>query len=207
MKIYLIGDSISIQYGPYLEQYLRGSFDYERKSGEATALLDLDQAQGANGGDSGHVLAFLRAAAKQQAIRAELLLFNCGLHDIKRDPASGRIQVSATDYGHNLQAIVAVIRSMNCRPVWIRTTPCDEKVHNTPGKTFHRFRADVEERNAIADRLMGQLGVPAIDLHGFTLNLGTDLYRDHVHFHEHIREKQAAFIAGWLDARHSGNTG
>jgi len=40
--------------------------------------------------------------------------------------------------------------------------------------------------------------VPVIDLNTFTLNLGADLYCDHVHYHEPIREKQAAFIAGWL---------
>jgi hypothetical protein len=39
-----------------------------------------------------------------------------------------------------------------------------------------------------------------IDLHSFTANLGPDLYIDHVHFPESIREKQAAYIAGWLDA-------
>jgi predicted hydrocarbon binding protein len=45
---------------------------------------------------------------------------------------------------------------------------------------------------------MAEGKVPSIDLHAFTLNLGPDIYCDHVHFHEHICEKQAAFIAGWL---------
>ena len=42
--------------------------------------------------------------------------------------------------------------------------------------------------------------VPAVDLYGFTRTLGPDLYADHVHFHAHIQERQAAFIAGWLCA-------
>ena len=37
-----------------------------------------------------------------------------------------------------------------------------------------------------------------IDLYTFTRNLGPDLYCDHVHFHEHVREKQGAFVAGWV---------
>jgi len=55
--------------------------------------------------------------------------------------------------------------------------------------------------NDVADRVMREAGVPVMDLYTFTCNLGTDLYCDHVHFHSHVREKQAAFIAGWLYAR------
>lgn len=47
---------------------------------------------------------------------------------------------------------------------------------------------------------MKQSNVPIIDLYTFTANLGTDLYCDHVHFHDPIRQKQASFIAGWLAA-------
>jgi len=61
MKLYVIGDSISIQYGPYLEAALRGVMAYARKEGEEEALLNLDIPQGANGGDSGMVLSFLEA--------------------------------------------------------------------------------------------------------------------------------------------------
>lgn len=52
--------------------------------------------------------------------------------------------------------------------------------------------------NAVADRVMAAARVPCIDLYGFTCLLGPDLYCDHVHFKEPIREKQAAFLAGWL---------
>ena len=89
---------------------------------------------------------------------------------------------------------------MRPRPVWVRTTSCDEAVHNKPGMAFHRFAADVAAYNKAADEIMKAAGLPMIDLHTFTLNLGKDLYCDHVHFHENIREKQGAFIAGWLVA-------
>jgi lysophospholipase L1-like esterase len=198
MKLFVIGDSISIHYGPYLKQYLAGVMDYARKEGETEALLDLDNPQGANGGDSSMVLSYLNALAKSGGIDADILLVNCGLHDIKTDPATGERQVAIGAYEANLRAIVTVARSMRRELVWVRTTPCDELVHNSRGMGFHRFSGDCAAYNAVADRVMGEANVPSIDLHTFTVNLGPDLYCDHVHFHEHVREKQGAFIAGWL---------
>jgi lysophospholipase L1-like esterase len=200
MKTYVIGDSISIQYGPYLKQYLSSMVDYTRKEGEAEALLNLDKPQGANGGDSSMVLSFLNGLAKTGGVGADWMLVNCGLHDFRRDPATRALQVPIEAYEQNLCSILAVIRSMNVKPIWIRTTPCDEAQHNRrPKMAFHRFAADCEAYNAIADRVMQAAKVPSIDLYTFTRNLGPDLYCDHVHFHDHIRQKQAAFIAGWLN--------
>lgn len=47
-------------------------------------------------------------------------------------------------------------------------------------------------------RQMADAGVPTVDLHTFTADLGPDLFCDHVHFTEPVRRLQAAFIAGWL---------
>lgn len=187
--IFVIGDSISLHYGPFLQQFIRGVFSYARKEGP----------QGANGGDSSMVLAYLQTLAERPDFRPDLLLVNCGLHDIKTDPATGRKQVPLADYRKNIEEIVALCRRMEVRLVWIRTTPCDEAVHNRrPGMPFHRFACDCLAYNAAADDIMAAAGVPEIDLFTFTVNLGPDLYCDHVHFHTHIREKQAACIAGWL---------
>jgi len=200
MRIYVLGDSISIQYGPYLQAYLDGVMEYSRKEGEDEALLNLDEPQGANGGDSGMVLSFLKSKAEAGWIDADLLLLNCGLHDIKTDASSGKRQVSINRYRENLESIVHTVNGMKPALVWIRTTPCDERVHNREGMTFHRFTADCAAYNKVADQIMTSADVPIIDLHAFTVNLGEDLYCDHVHFHDHVREKQAAFIAGWLMA-------
>jgi lysophospholipase L1-like esterase len=200
MKVYVVGDSISIQYGPYLQRYLAGKMEYARKEGEEEALLNLDRPQGANGGDSGMVRSFLAAKAASGGIDADLLLVNCGLHDIKTDPDTGAKQVPIDAYAENLRAIIDVCAAMKPRLVWIRTTPCDEAVHNRAGMSFHRFSADGDAYNRVADRVMAESGVPVIDLYAFTRSLGSDIYCDHVHFHDHIREKQAAFIAGWLVA-------
>jgi len=200
MKVYVIGDSISIQYGPFLEGYLKGIMGYARKEGEEEALLNLDDPQGANGGDSSMVLSFLKGKARSDGIAADLLLVNCGLHDIKTNPSTGRKQVPLPKYEENLRAILQTVAAMRPQVIWVRTTPCDEMVHNRPGMSFYRFSADCTSYNHAADRIMGDAGVPSIDLHTFTLNLGSDLFCDHVHFCDHVREKQAAFIAGWLAA-------
>lgn len=197
-KLYVIGDSISIQYGPYLQEALQGVMHYARKEGEAEALLNLDHPQGANGGDSGMVLAFLRGLHAQGGLDADLLLVNCGLHDIKTNPQTGQRQVPLDRYQENLQGIIAVAQGMVPAMAWIRTTPCDEQVHNHPSMSFHRFAADGVAYNAAADAIMAAAGLPIVDLYTFTRNLGPDLYCDHVHFHEAIRTQQAAFLAGWL---------
>ncbi|MCF7848090.1 MAG: hypothetical protein K9M45_04505 [Kiritimatiellales bacterium] len=197
MKIYVIGDSISIQYGPHLEKYLDGFADYSRKEGVDEALLDLDTPQGANGGDSRMVRAYLAQRLRKNPIQADVLLLNCGLHDIKTNPETGAKQVELPQYQDNLRAIIRLVAGMKPGLVWIRTTPCDEKIHNRR-PDFHRFAADVRAYNEAADNIMAEAGIPIIDLYTFTANLGDDLYCDHVHFKEHIREKQAAFIAGWI---------
>jgi len=198
MKIYVLGDSISIGYGPFLKSYLKGIIEYSRKEGEEEALLNLDKPQGANGGDSGMVLSFLKSKSDSGGIDADMLLLNCGLHDIKTNPKTGEKQVPIDRYRENLEAIVQTVGSMKCSLVWIRTTPCDEAIHNQRCKDFHRFSADCIAYNNVADQIMQTSGIPRIDLYSFTLNLGENLYSDHVHFPQHIKEKQAAFIAGWL---------
>jgi hypothetical protein len=181
--------------------------EFSRKSGEDEARINLDVPRGANGGDSAMVLEFLTAMAKAGGIAADLILINCGLHDIKTNPATGAKQIPLDQYRQNLPAIIKVAKRMKLQPVWIRTTPCDEKIHNVRNNNFHRFAADCTAYNAAADEIMRAAGVPSIDLYTFTMNLGPDLYRDHAHFHEPIREKQAAYIAGWLSGYLAGNAG
>ncbi|HEY9248318.1 MAG TPA: SGNH/GDSL hydrolase family protein [Rariglobus sp.] len=199
-SLYIIGDSISVHYAPYLERYVRGVFCCIHREGEAEALHNLDLPMGANAGDSTRVLDFVRGKRARGGIDADVLLLNCGLHDIRTDPVTGHRKTSLAGYAANLEGIVGEVAAMKPRLVWVRTTPCDEAVHNKPGSGFYRFGADVIAYNAAADAVMKRRGVPSIDLHTFTANLGasSSLYCDHVHFHEHIREKQAAFIAGWL---------
>ncbi len=200
MRIYVLGDSISIHYGSYLEKYLKNVVEYSRKEGEEEALLNLDNPQGANGGDSSMVLKFLQEKSKSGGINADFLLLNCGLHDIKVYDDDNIKQVDPGLYESNLKAIVKIVSTMGLKLIWIRITPVSDTVHNSGNAGFKRFSVDVDAYNEIADAVMKDAGISSIDLNTFTGNLGDmlDLYEDHIHFKEHVREKQAAFIAGCL---------
>ncbi|MFP4106197.1 MAG: SGNH/GDSL hydrolase family protein [Phycisphaerae bacterium] len=204
-KIFVIGDSISLQYGPHLAQMIAGRYEYGRKTGREEALKDLDLPVGANGGDSDRVLAYVQALRDGGDWKPDLALINCGLHDIKL-PADGGgdRQVPLDRYRTNLRTIVGMLGELGIGMVWIRTTPADEEVHDRHEKSFRRLAADVDAYNRAADEIMETAGVPAIDLFAFTRSLGgQEIFDDHVHFPEPIQKLQAAFIAGWLD-RHFG---
>ena len=201
-KIYIVGDSISIQYGRFLERMLAERFEYRRKSGVDKALENLDVAMGANGGDSSMCLAFLTAMRDSADLEVDVLLLNCGLHDIKTTAATGEIQVPLEQYRQNLERIVQLVQTMKPILMWMRTTPVDEQQHNRRESSIHRFASDVDRYNAAADEVMASHGVEVIDLHGFTLSLGepAELLYDGRHFQEPIQRLQAAYLAGRLDA-------
>jgi len=196
LTLHVVGDSISMHYGPFLERYLSGLLAYSRKEGIPG---DPQEPNGANGGDSSLVLRYL-TACQQRGWHWNWMLLNCGLHDIKTDPLTGMKQISPETYRRNLGAIVALARSLAEHIVWVRTTPVVDAIHNTRQQQFHRFAADVDHYNAIADRIMAAQRIPTIDLFGFTQTLGDDLYVDHVHFAEQVQQLQAAYIAGFLAA-------
>lgn len=197
--LFVIGDSISMQYGPFLEQYVQGKWIYDRKRDEGSSSANLDHPAGANGGDSGMVLAYLQQKLQDPSFRPDLMLINCGLHDIKTDVKTGEKQVSLDDYRSHLEQMYTLLQEKGIQMVWIRTTPVDDETHNSNQQSFYRYAADLEIYNAVADVVFESRGVPVIDLHGFTENLGADLFIDHVHFGEETRARQAAYIAGFLD--------
>ena len=200
-EVFLIGDSISMYYGPYLQKYLAGSYTLLRKEDNGHAADNLDIPTGANGGDSHMVLQYLQIKERDPAFRPDILLLNCGLHDIKRDPVTKKIQVDSSSYRRNLEAIYDITRKLGIRLVWINTTPVDDERHNSRSKSFYRYAADVAAYNAIAGEVWRAHKVPQIDLFGFTTNIGAAAhYIDHVHYDEAARALQAAFICGNLRA-------
>ncbi|MFP4441693.1 MAG: SGNH/GDSL hydrolase family protein [Spirochaetia bacterium] len=204
-SIFVIGDSISIHYGPYLEIYLKNGFTYSRKTGE-DGLIDLDNPRGANGGDSSMVLEYLGGDLPFN--RPDFLLINCGLHDLKTDPDSGKKQIPINRYRENLEKIAVAAQTAAGQMVWIRSTPVHDETHQSKGKPFNRYNQDVIRYNRTADEVMREHGIPAIDLYGFTINIEENLYCDHVHFTIPVRKLQAAYIAGWITGfSPAGNTG
>ncbi|MDF2922852.1 MAG: Lipolytic protein family [Paenibacillaceae bacterium] len=196
LTIFLLGDSISLHYGPDLQAALAGKYRFVRKEGQAEAMQNLDIPIGGNGGDSSRVLDYLLQREAAGHLREDLLLLNCGLHDVKRDPVHGTLQVPLDKYKQNLEQIVQVLRRAGVPVLWIRTTPVDDQRHNSLSHEFHRYNRDVELYNEAADQIMNASGIPLVDLNSFSRNLGGDAYCDHVHYTESARARQAAFLAG-----------
>ncbi len=196
-SFFLLGDSISIHYGPLLAERIRVFGTLSRKTGP---VGDLDNPEGQNGGDSRRCLAYLRERFADSAFHPDWLLLNCGLHDLRRGTGGARaLQVPLPEYRANLETIVALAHARSQRLCWIRTTPVDEAVHNARTSGFRRFAADVEDYNAAADAVCRRRGVPQIDLFGFTQRFCPGAFADHVHFDAPMRERQACFLAGHLE--------
>ena len=193
---FLIGDSISVHYGPYLEKFLEGQVRIERKNGDEEALKNLDIPTGASGGDSRMVLDFLETKIKDPSFRPDFFLFNFGLHDIKRNPPNGDLQVPPDQYEANLKKVISLLRSKNIKPVWIRTTPVMDSIHNSRQPSFRRYAKDLEMYNKVADQTCKSEHIPVVDLYSFTARHIPGHYIDHVHFDEETRALQAAFLAG-----------
>ncbi|WP_168123833.1 SGNH/GDSL hydrolase family protein [Paenibacillus sp. HB172176] len=197
-QLFVIGDSISMQYGPYLEAMTAGRYGYDRKRGERATDANLDRPAGANGGDSSMVLRYL-TEQKEKGVAYDVLLLNCGLHDIKRDVEHEALNVSPEQYRRHLEQIMAVAGGMSGRIVWIRTTDVVDAIHWKHSKAFKRYHADVESFNRIADEVCEMRGIPQADLYSFTQAFGDEAYCDHVHYKDEVRRLQAAYLAGVVD--------
>jgi lysophospholipase L1-like esterase len=193
-KVFIIGDSISIHYGPYLQHFLGDQYQYERKGGVHSQMNKPDIPEGANGGDSKRVVAYLDSLYHTSQFQTDYLVVNCGLHDIKILSSNGETSVSPEEYVQNLSEMIRLSKAMSTRLIWIRSTPVVDSIHNTKVH-FKRFNKDVMRYNHLADSVMNAAQVPIIDLYSFTLKFGNDNYEDHVHFKKHIRIKQARYIA------------
>lgn len=204
-SLFVIGDSISIQYGPYLESYIGRYFDYSRRAGEEEALQNLDIPMGSNCGDSSMVLQYMTALQTTGTFHPSVIQINCGLHDLRVDLVTSERQVPLHSYIENLQQIARIAESMCDYLVWVRITPIDEEMHNEGGKRgYLRYNSDVDAYNNAADEIMREAGAAIADLHSFTRNIQGDLFTDGVHFLEPVSALQAAFLAGFHLGRGHG---
>ena len=195
-KIFILGDSISIYYGPALKRMLQGVFSYDRKREPDQSLDDVNSPIGSNGGDSRNVFEYLSRAAKNTL--GDLVVLNCGLHDIKTDTQTKHRQVDNDEYGKNVESIISRLIVLGTKILWVATTAVEDNRHNSLQKNFYRYNRDVLSYRQVAHGIMNRYHVPIADLYTFTLNLGADVYIDHVHFKKEVCDLQAAFIAGFL---------
>jgi len=197
--LFWLGDSISLHYYPHLAKYLEGVAQLEVRGGYKEAILDINHPRGANCGDSSMVLAFLKTMLSRPDFRPQWVVFNCGLHDIKTDPATGQRQVDTAEYRENLEKIVALIREQGRTPVWITTTPVDDARHHEHSPEVSRFQKNVYSYNEVAQDVMDKQGVHTFGLHDFTTRIEGELYMDHVHYTDSVRQLQAAYLAGQME--------
>lgn len=189
-KIFVYGDSISMQWGVPFAEKLKNQYEYNRFGG--TNSYDL-AAKRYNGESSEKMLTWIRDAGHNPET---LLLFNCGLHDIKRNH-TGKINVLPTKYEKNLQQIIDHAKCCYTYTIWISTTPIDNNLHARLCDEFVRKNEDVVLYNQIAANVMNRNLVPIIDLYSFTEQIKETekiLYSDHVHMTEQVSKMQAAYL-------------
>lgn len=196
-SIFLIGDSISLYYHKYLKELLKNKANYSRKGNEEEINIELNNPNnpfGANGGDSNQVIDYMKQIIKDNK-KYDLIMVNCGLHDIRVDRETLKNQIDKSQYKKNIQNIVKLGLEIAPKIIWINTTPVDDKIHNSRKEGCLRYNKDVQEYNNIAYEIMRENNIYIIDLYNFTKNIKiTNKYKDHVHFNDEISKKQAEFI-------------
>ena len=196
-KMLLLGDSISLHYGAYLNEYLKHEFEIHSKPGKEEALKKIDSAIGGNGGDSSMVLEYIKERQKDSDLDFDVFLFNCGLHDIKRKIPEEKLQVDIVKYEENLNEIYRIMQGNGVKCIFMTTTPVLEEMHNTLIPCgIKRYNNDVIDYNEVAINVARKYNVPVIDLNRFVSSNTGEVYIDYAHFNFHIRKLQAAFIAG-----------
>lgn len=110
--------------------------------------------------------------------------FNFGLHDLKYLDAAGQLAppdkgkqvASLAQYEANLRTIVARLKKTGAKLIYATTTP-------VPGGSQGRVEDDAVRYNAVAVRVMREMGVAINDLHAFVKPRQAQLQRPaNVHF-------------------------
>ena len=197
-SVYLIGDSISLHYGEFFVEAVSDTFKCISREGVQEALANINNAVGGNAGDSSRVLELVKKQDAEKSNNYDILLFNCGLHDIKRHPPKQTLQIEPDVYEKNICEVIEIATKKGISPVFIMTTPVNDAIHHSYLEINHgieRFNGDVVEYNKIAVRVMEKYKIPVINLYDFTLSFGESAYSDHVHYTTEVRKLQAQFVA------------
>lgn len=168
-RILVIGDSISMGYTPHLKKKM------------ATDDTVFHPAE--NCGDSRNVRKNFSSWLGDQ--EWDTVIFNAGLHDIKRHKADNTVQVPLAEYKINLGHIFPTLLARASNVIWVTITPVIEERHNLV-KEFHRYNSDVLTYNEAALTIAQSHSVPICDLHTWVSNrdIGSIMLQDGVHFNE-----------------------
>jgi len=198
-RLMLVGDSIAFEYGPHLMKMISEEYVMYEKEGREIAAENLDVAVGGNAGDSKNVVKFVKQMDSEGRFNFDMFLFNCGLHDLKRNKPDRALQVSISDYESNLREVIAICKKNNVPVVFVNITPILDTRYGEDAE-FIRKNEDVIAYNAVAEKVMKENDVPVIDLNGYTLSLGqlSTTMRDHAHYYVDVQQKQAQYIADYI---------
>ncbi len=192
-KLFIAGDSISIQYGEFLLELAKHNFLCSRKWIGEWRYNDPWIMEGMNGWSSSQLLAYFKEKATLWFL-TDILLFNAWLHDIKRNKITGHIQVSLIDYEKNLIEMIATTKKIATIQVRVTTIWHDEKHHNSINTLSDRFENDNLEYHLKAVEIMEKNGISIIDLRSFTQAIPGNIWSDRVHFTKRVCYKQAVYI-------------
>lgn len=193
-KVVLLGDSIRMGYAPIVTAKLDGK-----------AIVVHPKA---NGGDSTNTVAKVLAWAVSE--RPDVVHFNCGIHDTKKDKKTGQFQVSPKQYEANLRKIVETLRKeTKATVIFATTTPIldDRAAEKRKDASYELLDGSTIEYNRIAMRVMKELNVPVNDLRAACGDAGTRgklIAADGVHFSPEGRARLGAAVAEFV-GKHLGN--
>jgi lysophospholipase L1-like esterase len=181
-RVLLIGDSISMGYTLPVRAQLKGQANVHRPpencGDTARGVSSVDKWLGAGPWDVIH--------------------FNFGLHDLKYLDAAGQLAppdkgkqvASLAQYEANLRKIVARLQKTGAKLVYATTTP-------VPAGSTGRVEDDSLRYNAVAVRVMRELGVAINDLHAFVKTRQSQLQRPaNVHFTDDGSAQLATTVVG-----------
>ena len=142
-RVLLIGDSISIGYTLPVREAFKGKANVHRPPGNCSS--------------TGYTLSKLDAWLGTG--KWDVIHFNWGLHDAKLPPEGVR-HAPPDVYEKNLRELVRRLRTTGAKLIWATTTPVPNGGNLAPNRRFD----SVEKYNAIAARVMKELGVATNDL-------------------------------------------
>jgi len=152
-KVVLIGDSIRLGYAPFVQKALADR-----------AVVISPQP---NAGDSRNLLKNVDRWVVRE--RPDVVHFNCGIHDSKRNKRTGQLQVPRVEYAANLRRIVLLIRNLtDAKVVFATTTPIldDRAAAALKDADYELSDARIAQYNGVARKVMQELDVPIDDLNG-----------------------------------------
>jgi acyl-CoA thioesterase-1 len=161
-RVLLIGDSISIGYTLPVREALQGKANVHRPPSNCSS--------------TGYTLSKLDGWLGPG--KWDVIHFNWGLHDAKLPPEGVR-HAPPDEYERNLRQLVTRLQATGAKLIWATTTPVPRGGNLAPNRRF----ASVANYNAIAAKVMAELGVATNDLNAAIAPHLAEVGRpDDVHF-------------------------